>query len=92
MIDEDNADDPPVSTSQSLYQNSVLSIKKGILLKKGMGNIFRPWSLRTISVDTENRLSYFDRDILKGTLKNTYLTGQFVTHYKQQTIHLFYLI
>lgn len=57
-----------VSTSQSLYNNAVLSIKKGILLKKGMGNIFRPWSLRTIIVDTENRLSYFDREVLKGTL------------------------
>ena len=68
MIEEENAaDDPPASTSQSLYHNAVLSIKKGILLKKGMGNIFRPWSLRTILVDTENRLSYFDRDVLRGT-------------------------
>jgi hypothetical protein len=67
-MDEENAyeESAALSTSQSLYTSAVLSIKRGILLKKGMGHIFRPWSLRTILVDSENRFSYFDREVLKG--------------------------
>ena len=61
-----------VSTSHSLYNKAVLSIKRGILLKKGRGNIFRPWSLRTILVDSENRFSYFDREVLKGPSKQNH--------------------
>lgn len=51
---------------QSTTEHGSSIVKKGILLKKGMGNIFRPWSLRTMVVDIHNKLSYFDRDTLKG--------------------------
>ena len=43
--------------------------KKGILMKKGMGKLFRPWTLRTVYVDVNQMLSYYDeRQTLKGEL------------------------
>jgi hypothetical protein len=42
--------------------------KKGILAKKGMGKLFKPWTLRTVYVDLNQRLAYFDGTTLKGEI------------------------
>lgn len=71
MMDEVDADDEMQSgyhAAQSVY-SGVSTVKQGILLKKGMGILIRPWNLRTIIVDTDNKFSYLDRDQLKGIFK-----------------------
>ena len=40
-------------------------IKKGILSKKGTGLLYKPWSRRMFTVDTDHRLSYLDVNTLK---------------------------
>ena len=64
MVDDD--DDSATFVSKKSLFNTVSIVKKGILLKKGMGRVFRPWNLRTIIVDTENKFTYIDRDEVKG--------------------------
>ena len=60
------------AAAMELYLASIPSstritiVKKGVLVKKGTGLVYRPWSRRMIIVDSQNRLSYFDGEILKG--------------------------
>jgi hypothetical protein len=45
-------------------------LKFGILLKKGMGTVYRPWSRRYFALGVDFTLKYYDEDNkLKGTLK-----------------------
>lgn len=46
----------------------VQCIKKGILSKKGMGLVIKPWVLRTIILDHNCKLLYYDGNVLKGEL------------------------
>jgi len=64
-VDPDDVRPPGYTATQSLY-SGVSTVKQGILLKKGMGILIRPWNLRTIIVDTDNKFIYLDRDQLKG--------------------------
>lgn len=41
-------------------------IKRGILNKKGRRKLFRPWTLRTIIIDDQDKLLYFKGSVLKG--------------------------
>jgi len=59
--------DACVSTNTSSSSNP-LAVKKGILLKKGMSKFIRPWSLRTIVLCPNQKLRYYDQDILKGEI------------------------
>mmetsp|Transcript_25391 Transcript_25391/g.34933 ORF Transcript_25391/g.34933 Transcript_25391/m.34933 type:complete len:180 (+) Transcript_25391:25-564(+) len=65
MMEESDPDDVRPPAAQSVY-SGVSTVKQGILLKKGMGILIRPWNLRTIIVDTDNKFTYMDRDQLKG--------------------------
>jgi len=48
------------------YSTRITIVKKGVLMKKGTGLVYRPWRRRMIIVDSQNRLSYFNGEILKG--------------------------
>lgn len=55
------------STIQARYpQHSI--IKGGILAKRGRGQFIKPWSLRTIIIDQNKQLFYYDREVLKGNV------------------------
>ena len=67
MMEEEDCDDELAAASAIEYCSSVISspagttiTKKGTLSKKGTGLLYKPWSRRIFTVDTENRLSYFD--------------------------------
>ena len=61
------------SSSQSEVPKSISYSKdyskRGILAKKGMGKIYKPWSLRNIYVDLNQSLAYFDGTTLKGEIQ-----------------------
>ena len=66
MMEEDEAE---FEDESSVVQSSSIPIqflKKGILLKKGRNKIFRPWVLRTVVLESANRLLYFDGSKLRG--------------------------
>jgi hypothetical protein len=58
------------SSPSSTPVNHMLSpqgvVKKGILSKRGRKMLFRPWVLRTVILDDQNNLSYYDGNTLKG--------------------------
>jgi hypothetical protein len=58
------------SSSQVLPQRSMPKdySKHGILAKKGMGKLFKPWRLRNVFVDLNQTLAYFDGTTLKGEI------------------------
>ena len=60
------------SSPSSTPVNHMLSpqgvVKKGILSKRGRKMIFRPWVLRTVILDDQNNLSYYDGNTLKGSV------------------------
>jgi hypothetical protein len=56
-------------------------VKKGILSKKSRSKyISGPWTLRTVILDSDNRLSYYDGKVLKGEVL---LAGTMVNHVTQ---------
>ena len=56
-------------------------IKKGILSKKGRSKFMSgPWALRTLVLDSDNKLSYYDGKTLKGEV---ILAGTMVNHVTQ---------
>ena len=68
MMEEAEGDFGDGAATLELYMTlSITFVKIGFLMKKGTGLLYRPWSLRKIAVDSQNRLSYFDAETLKGT-------------------------
>ena len=63
MMEEFEIDEELVPASAMESSNI---IKSGVLMKKGTGLVYRPWNRRTISIDTQNRLSYYDAGTLRG--------------------------
>lgn len=56
-------------------------VKKGILSKKSRSKyISGPWTLRTVILDSDNTLSYYDGRVLKGEVL---LAGTMVNHVTQ---------
>ena len=56
--------------------------KKGILSKKSRSKLFSvPWALRTIILDSENKLYYYDGKVLKGEI---ILAGTVIDHIAHQ--------
>lgn len=43
-------------------------VKKGLLNKKGRKKIFRPWAFRTVVIDNQDHLYYYDGSVLKGEI------------------------
>ncbi len=52
-------------------------IKKAILSKKGMGKMIRPWVLRTVVLDRNHNLLYYDGNKLRGEIS---LSGTIARH------------
>lgn len=58
-------------------------VKKGILSKKSRSKYLSgPWVLRTVILDSANKLSYYDGKTLKGEIN---LAGTMVNHMTQDT-------
>lgn len=56
--------------SEFVSTTPALTSKKGFLAKKGMGNFFRPWTIRQVVLDVNQVLSYYDeKNVLKGDIK-----------------------
>jgi hypothetical protein len=73
MNDEGNKS----STDSSVMLRNSTFIKKGILSKKGMSKLLRPWSLRTIVLCSNQKLQYYDGKTLKGEIS---LVGTKINH------------
>eukprot|EP01031_Cornospumella_fuschlensis_P025163 gene25163-30389_t len=67
------------NTGSALTPSNI--IKTAILSKKGRAKFIRPWALRKIVVDEENRLFYYDRNDLKGVVS---LVGTGIRHLKPE--------
>eukprot|EP01036_Dinobryon_divergens_P032293 gene32293-41850_t len=52
---------------------TAMIIKKGILSKKGTGLLYKPWSQRMLTIDTDHRLSYLDVNTFK--IRGSFLLG-----------------
>jgi hypothetical protein len=64
----DNPDYVPTTVVKAPSPSPSTYVKKAILSKKGMGKLIRPWVLRTIVLDRNNKLLYYDGKQLKGEL------------------------
>ena len=42
--------------------------KEGILWKKGMGAVYRPWKQRMCRIDVDSTFGYYDGDTLRGVI------------------------
>lgn len=92
MLDEYDGEDLERNTMAALQVATVGEngyIKTGILLKKGMGKMMRPWALRTIVLFRGARLCYYDGNItnkenLKGDLSLVGASVHFVTPEKAE--------
>jgi hypothetical protein len=42
--------------------------KEGVLWKKGMGAVYRPWKQRMCRIDVDSTFGYYDGDTLKGVI------------------------
>lgn len=57
------------------------AVKKGILSKKSRSKYMSgPWTLRTVVLNSDNKLLYFDGKVLKGEI---ILAGTMINHLKQ---------
>lgn len=69
MDDEDITFRPTGEVSVPKVTNQLKFLKKGILSKKGMGLVIKPWVLRTVVLGHDGKLVYYDGNVLKGELQ-----------------------
>ena len=43
-------------------------VKEGLLIKKGMGQLYRPWAERNFRLDADYTLGYYKNGILRGAI------------------------